>query len=38
MPMKSSKVQYGIDKDIVWDIIENKLPVLEKQVKKILSE
>jgi uncharacterized protein with HEPN domain len=29
---------FGIDLDILWDIIENKLPVLERQVAQILQK
>ena len=29
---------YGIDIEVVWDIITNKLPPLKKQVKIILNE
>ena len=29
---------FGIDVDIIWDIVQNKLQVLEKQVNLILSE
>ena len=29
---------FGIDLEIVWDIIQNKLPSLEKQIKAILQE
>jgi uncharacterized protein with HEPN domain len=29
---------FGIDVEIIWDILENKLPALEKEVKKIISE
>lgn len=29
---------FGIDIEIVWDIIQNKLPDLEAQVRKILAE
>src|SRR2546428_6324383 len=29
---------FGIDVDIIWDIVQNKLPVLEKQINLILSE
>lgn len=29
---------FGISLEIVWDIVQNKLPILEKQIKKILSE
>ena len=29
---------FGIDIEIVWDVIQNKLPDLEAQVKKILAE
>ncbi|MEK7678668.1 MAG: DUF86 domain-containing protein [Deltaproteobacteria bacterium] len=28
---------FGIDTEIIWDIAQNKLPVLEKQAKRILS-
>jgi len=29
---------FGIDPEIIWDIIQSKLPTLEKRVKRILSE
>ncbi len=29
---------FGIDFDIVWDVIKNKLPVLEKEIKKALGK
>jgi uncharacterized protein with HEPN domain len=29
---------FGIDQDILWDIIENQVPVLLKQVFRILGE
>jgi uncharacterized protein with HEPN domain len=29
---------FGVDQEIIWDIIQNKLPVLEKQVKHILDQ
>ncbi|MBI3609902.1 MAG: DUF86 domain-containing protein [Nitrospirae bacterium] len=29
---------FGIDPEIIWDIIQIKLPTLEKRVKQILSE
>jgi uncharacterized protein with HEPN domain len=29
---------FGIDMDIVWDIVQNKLPVLVEQVQRILDE
>jgi len=29
---------FGIDVNIIWDIITNKLPALEDEVKKILAE
>lgn len=29
---------FGVDTEIIWDIIKNKLPVLAAQVEKILSE
>ena len=28
----------GIDLEIIWDIVENKLPELKKQVSRILTE
>jgi uncharacterized protein with HEPN domain len=29
---------FGIDREIVWDIVTNKIPVLKQQVQKILSK
>ncbi len=29
---------FGVDVEIIWDIIQNKLPVLEKQINQILKE
>lgn len=29
---------FGIDVEIIWDILENKLPLLEREVKKIVSK
>ena len=29
---------FGIDMDIVWDVVQNKLPVLAQQVQRILDE
>ncbi|HET6676444.1 MAG TPA: HepT-like ribonuclease domain-containing protein [Nitrospiraceae bacterium] len=29
---------FGIDADIVWDIIQNKLPILESRIAKIIAE
>lgn len=29
---------FGINRDIIWDVITNKIPELEKEVKKILKE
>ena len=29
---------FGIDVEIIWDIIQNKLPVLEGHIEKILQE
>jgi len=29
---------FGIDRDIVWDVVQNKLPVLAEQVRRILDE
>ena len=28
---------FGVDLDIVWDIIQQKLPILERQVKQIIK-
>ena len=28
---------FGIDIEIIWDIIQNKLPILEKKVKQMLA-
>ena len=27
---------FGVDKDIIWDVIQHKLPLLQKQIKMIL--
>ena len=29
---------FGVDCEIIWDIIQNELPLLEKQAKQILDE
>ena len=29
---------FGVDVEIIWDIVQNKVPVLEKQVRRILTE
>ena len=29
---------FGINIEIIWDILQKKLPALEKEIKKILSE
>jgi uncharacterized protein with HEPN domain len=29
---------FGVDAEIIWDIIQNKLPVLERQIKRMLEE
>lgn len=29
---------FGVDKEIVWDVIRNKLPAFQKQVKTILRK
>lgn len=29
---------FGIDIDIIWDVVRNKLPVLEERVRRILAE
>ncbi|MGH9835583.1 MAG: HepT-like ribonuclease domain-containing protein [Blastocatellia bacterium] len=28
---------FGVDYDIVWDVIANKIPVLDKEIKEILD-
>jgi uncharacterized protein with HEPN domain len=28
---------FGINKDIIWDVIQNKIPELEREVKSILN-
>src|SRR5574341_941006 len=28
---------FGVDYDIVWDVIANKIPVLDKEIKEILA-
>ena len=28
---------FGVNEDIIWDVITNKIPELEKEVKKILK-
>jgi uncharacterized protein with HEPN domain len=28
---------FGVDIEIIWDVLENKLPVLEKEINEILS-
>ena len=33
-----SHVYFGIDLEIIWDVVKNKLPELKNQIKKILSE
>ena len=32
-----SHVYFGIDFDIIWDVIKNKLPILKKEIKLILD-
>ena len=27
---------FGVDKDIIWDVLQHKLPLLQKQIKMIL--
>ena len=27
---------FGVDKDIIWDVLQHKLPLLQKQIKTIL--
>lgn len=29
---------FGIDLEVLWDIIENKLPVLKKQIERVLKD
>jgi len=29
---------FGVDCEIIWDVVKNKLPLLEKQAKQILNE
>jgi uncharacterized protein with HEPN domain len=29
---------FGIDIEIIWDIVQNKLPTLEKQIKQVLAQ
>lgn len=29
---------FGIDVEIVWDVVQNKLPALEEQVERILAD
>jgi len=29
---------FGVDLDIIWDVITNKLPVLRRQIENILSQ
>ena len=29
---------FGIDVDVVWDIVQNKLPALHRQIQQLLSE
>lgn len=29
---------FGVDAEVVWDILQNKLPVFEKQIARILEE
>lgn len=29
---------FGIDLEVVWDIVKNKLPILKKQVNRILNK
>jgi uncharacterized protein with HEPN domain len=28
----------GVDYDIVWDVVQNKIPVLNQQIKKIITK
>jgi uncharacterized protein with HEPN domain len=29
---------FGVDVEIIWDIIQNKLPILERQIKRMIEE
>ena len=29
---------FGVNEDIIWDVITNKIPELEKEVKKIMKQ
>ena len=29
---------FGVDAEIIWDVVENKIPVLKSQIEKILKE
>jgi len=29
---------FGIDLEIIWDVVQNKIPLLEQQVRRLLSE
>ncbi len=29
---------FGIDEDIIWDVIENKISIFKKQIKKLIAE
>lgn len=29
---------FGVDCEIIWDVVKNKLPLLEKQAKQILNQ
>jgi uncharacterized protein with HEPN domain len=29
---------FGIDLEIIWDIVQNKLPVLEKQIQRVVED
>jgi len=29
---------FGVDYDIVWDVVTNKVPTLEREVRRLLDE
>ncbi len=29
---------FGTDVEIIWDVVQNKIPLLEQQVRRLLSE
>jgi len=29
---------FGVDYDIVWDVVTNKIPTLEREIRRLLNE